>query len=1143
MKSNNFIPYISIYTSKGEMKFLIDTGANKNYLSPDHVNIQNCKTEKGIKVTNISGTHDINRSASFDPFHINKKLKFYIFKFHKFFDGLIGYESLRDLNAQIDIRKNTLKIGRKTIQMKGKFPEDHKINLTEQEFQFIKIKTEENGDFLIEEEKPHENFSILPGLYRSENNLAFIAVQNHSKTTLEINSNEIKFDNSPKEVEDDMFDLIDLPKQVDPKNFKIRDDHMNEEEKIALRKVINQYKEVLYVESDKLSFTHKIKHNIRTVDNIPVHTKSYKYPYVYENEVQQQVKKMLTDGIIKESISPYTSPVWVVPKKSDASGRRKFRLVIDYRKLNEKTINDKYPIPEITDILDKLGKATYFSTIDLVSGFHQIQLAEEDTEKTAFSVNGGKYEFTRMPFGLKNAPATFQRVMDCVLRDLIGVCCFVYMDDIIIFSSSLQEHMRNLSQVLKRLKDARLKIQLDKCEFFRKETQFLGHTVSEDGVRPNSDKIESIRKWSVPKNEKEVRQFLGTLGYYRRFIKDFAKIVKPLTGLLRKDTEFEITPEIKACFEKCKELLTLDPVLIYPDFSKEFILTTDASDYAIGAVLSQGPIGKDRPIAYASRTLSQTEERYSTTEKEFLAIVWAVKHFRPYLYGRKFKMFTDHQPLTFSMTNANHRIIRGKLALEEFDYELIYKPGKQNVVADALSRLKIEEINSNSQSSVEVEPSETGNETESESDGMTIHSADTSDDYYIPYTEKPINTFRTQVIFKIGNVDITAYEQIFPKYHRHTIVRKEFTEEEIVEVLKRTLNPRGMSCLKIPISLAQLVQETFKKHFSSNKIYKVFVSETLLEDIRMEDQQDEIVRRTHNHGHRGIKENKNQILLTKFFPQLDRKLKIFISACDICKKGKYDRQPPKLIRKSTFGEKPFDRVHIDIFFLKGQKWLTIVDSFSKFANAIPLASRTIVDVKTAITDHIRQFGRPQTIVSDQEPSFRSIDFIGFLNDLGIEIHFASGSNSNGIVERFHSTLIEIFRTNKAKFKDVTLNDQVNIAVDIYNSSFHSAIKNLPRNLVFNDPGSTNMEEISEKFKDLQSAAKIELNRRKDKYEQLNQDNEKPQILNPGDTKYIKISQRLTKDKDPYKLTTVQLDNELTFKDVNDIKIHKNRIKK
>lgn len=361
---------------------------------------------------------------------------------------------------------------------------------------------------------------------------------------------------------------------------------------------------------------------------------------------------------------------------------------------------------------------------------------------------------------------------------------------------------------------------------------------------------------------------------------------------------------------------------------------------------------------------------------------------------------------------------------------------------------------------------------------MTVHSADTSDDYFIPCTEKPINFFRNQILFKIGNLEMMSYEQIFPNFHRHIIGRKEYTEEAIVEIFKQTLDPRGTNCLKVPIPLIQLIQETYRKHFSLNKVYKIFISETMLEDVRMDEQQDEIVRETHTYGHRGIKENKIQILQKYFFPQLERKIKIFNDSCDICKKAKYDRKPPKLIRKSIFGENPFDRVHVDIFFLKGQKWLTIVDSFSKFANAIPLQSRTIIDIKHAITEHIRQFGRPKTIISDQEPSLRSIDFIGFLNDLGIEIHFASSSESNGIVERFHSTLIEIFRTTKLKFNNLTTIEHINIAVDIYNNTFHQATKKQPRNLIFNNARTTNTAEISEKFRDLQSAVKVELLKRK-----------------------------------------------------------------
>lgn len=1127
---NNFIPYITIQTTKGEMKFLIDTGANKNYISPEHVNLENAKNEECLKVVNINGTFKINKSVSFDPFSTKKKLKFYVFKFHQFFDGLIGYESLRDLNAQLDIGKNKLKIGRKTIELKKRFPETQKINLNEQEVQFIKIKTENDGDFIIGEERNMGNFSILPGIYNSRRNSAFVAVKNPNKTNLEININEISFNNND-------FTEIEQPENTKRNKFKIQDDSLNKPEKEALEKIISDNSEILYFEDEKLSFTHQIKHKIRTVDNIPIHTKSYRYPQVFETEVQKQVQQMLRDGIIKESISPYTSPVWVVPKKADASGVKKFRLVIDYRKLNDKTISDRYPIPEISEILDKLGRATYFSTIDLVSGFHQIQLDKKDFEKTAFSVNSGKYEFTRMPFGLKNAPATFQRVMDSVLREFIGVCCLVYMDDIIIFSSSFEEHVKDIRKILQKLKEACLKIQLDKCYFFRPEVQFLGHTVTKQGVKPNSDKIEVIKNWPIPKTEKELKQFLGTIGYYRRFIKDFAKMVKPLTQLLRNDTDFKFTAKETQCFEKCKSLLIMDPILAYPDFEKEFILTTDASDFAIGAVLSQGQIGKDRPIAYASRTLSKAEENYCTTEKELLAIIWAVKHFRPYLYGRRFKLITDHQPLIYSMTSANQKIIRWKIDLSEFDFETIYKPGRENVVADALSRIKQTDLNANNQSNTEDEHDENN------SDGETVHSADTSDDHYIWTTEKPTNMFRTQLIFKIHSQELDFHEQIFPKYHRFTISRPDFNEENIVEILKEKLNPNGTNCIYCPIPLTQIIQETYRKHFSHSKIFKIYISQVLLQDVRLPEEQDEIVRKVHEYAHRGTKENKQQILLNYFFPEIDKKLKIYISNCPICKKCKYDRKPPKLIQRTNNTIRPFQKIHIDIFFIKGKKMLTVVDAFSKFANVIALETRTIIDLKRAITEHIRVFGRPDVIVCDQEPGFTSIDFIGFLQDLNIEIHHASCSNSNGIVERFHSTLIELFRTLNHRHKDLELHDRMNILVDIYNNTVHSATGYKPRQVIFNHQNQTNADDIFQNYKKTQSAILVMMEKRKRQVEEENKGKSLPEQLVNGKDVYIKVTQRITKDKEPFKTSRVQENNDLTYKDSFGIKIHKKRIKR
>ncbi|CAK1604464.1 unnamed protein product [Parnassius mnemosyne] len=448
---------------------------------------------------------------------------------------------------------------------------------------------------------------------------------------------------------------------------------------------------------------------------------------------------MLEQGIIRPSESAWSSPIWIVPKKVDASGKTKWRLVVDFRKLNEKTISDKYPIPNISDVLDKLGNCQYFTTLDLASGFYQVEMNPSDIPKTAFNVEHGHFEFLRMPMGLKNSPSTFQRVMDNVLHDLQNTVCLVYLDDIIVFSTSLQEHMVNLEKVFQKLRESNFKIQMDKSEFLKLETAYLGHIISKGGIKPNPSKISAIEKYPLPKTAKEIKQFLGLIGYYRKFIPDFARITKPLTQCLKKGRKITLDTDYINCFEKCKTLLTKDPILQYPDFNKEFILTTDASNVAIGAILSQGPIGSDKPVCYASRTLNESEVNYSTIEKELLAVVWATKYFRPYLFGRTFKILTDHKPLQWVMNlkEPNSRLTRWKLKLSEYDFSVIYKKGKNNTNADALSRVEIHNEESCSMlanPSVKTAPS-TGSTTQ------TAHTSQENLILEIPITDEPLNKF------------------------------------------------------------------------------------------------------------------------------------------------------------------------------------------------------------------------------------------------------------------------------------------------------------------------------------------------------------------------------------------------------------------
>ena len=378
----------------------------------------------------------------------------------------------------------------------------------------------------------------------------------------------------------------------------------------------------------------------------------------------------------------------IIPKKLDHTGKRKYRVVIDFRLLNEKTVGDAYPLPNITEILDQLGKARYFTVFDLASGFHQIELDPDDRSKTAFSFLNGHYEYIRMPMGLKNSPATFQRLMDQVLLGLQGVEAFIYLDDIVVYAEDLKEHGKKVRRLLNRLKEANLSLQPDKCEFLFKEITYLGHIISSDGVKPDPKKIEAVKNFPRPKNPKNIKQFLGLAGYYRRFIKNFATRAKPLTNLLKKEVTFKWGSEEEESFKDLRQALCESPILQYPDYEQPFTITTDASGYAVGALLSQKKDGIDLPIAFFSHVLNSAECNYSTTEKECLAVLYAVHQFRPYVYGKQFVLVSDHEPLRWidSVKDPGQRLIRWRLKLRDYEYTFKYKPGKLNTNADALSR-------------------------------------------------------------------------------------------------------------------------------------------------------------------------------------------------------------------------------------------------------------------------------------------------------------------------------------------------------------------------------------------------------------------------------------------------------------------------
>jgi hypothetical protein len=325
---------------------------------------------------------------------------------------------------------------------------------------------------------------------------------------------------------------------------------------------------VFHLEGDKISCTNAVYYEIKTPGvTQPILRKPYELPYSQKEEISKQVKEMQRNGIIKPSDSPWNAPLLVVPKKEDASGAKKYRVVVDFRKLNNVTVGDAFPMPNVTEILDQLGKTKYFICLDMVSGYDQIPLQAIDRQKTGFSTYQGHFEFERMCFGLKGAPTTFQRMMNRVLVGLNGIKAFVYLDDVIIIGTSLEDHLKQLKEVFDRLRKYNLKLQPFKCEFLRKEVVYLGHIITDKGVKLDPKTTECIVNFQTPKNQKDVKSFLGLAGYYRRFIKSFSQIAKSFANLLKKDTEFIWNDLYQNASVELKQLLVSEPILQYPEFS------------------------------------------------------------------------------------------------------------------------------------------------------------------------------------------------------------------------------------------------------------------------------------------------------------------------------------------------------------------------------------------------------------------------------------------------------------------------------------------------------------------------------------------------------------------------------------------------
>lgn len=691
MSFSNFVT-INSSLNDYESTFLIDTGSeisiyktstnDQIQVNKDH--IYNLKgigngTIKTLGVTTT--TLYINNSEIIHNFQIVDE------NFPIPCDGIIGLDFIKQFNCLLDykyngpslliIRPNSLK-GHLELEI-SESPTKEILSLPARAEVIRKIHivaTAEN--ILIPSQELEEGIMIANTIVNTRN--PYVRIINTTDNNVFLKQNKIKTESL------DDYNVVNISKTNDTEERKntilnklTQNCPLYHRDKLL--KLCSDYSDVFALKTDPCTFNNFYKQKLHLKDETPVYIKNYRLPHNHKPEIKKHIDKLIKDDIVEPSVSEYNSPILLVPKKSlPNSSEKKWRLVIDYRQVNKKLASDKYPLPRIDDILDQLGRAKYFSCLDLISGFHQIELEENSRNITSFSSDQGSFRFKRLPFGLKIAPNSFQRMMNIAFSGLKPNKTFIYMDDLIVVGCSENHMLENLKSVFEICRATNLKLHPDKCKFFDSQVTFLGHKCTDQGILPDESKFDKILSYPKPTNADECKRFVAFVNYYRRFIPNFSNHATHITKLTRKKTPFVWTTDCENAFEYLKNSLLSPEILKYPDFEKPFCITTDASKIACGAVLSQDYNGTQLPIAFASKTFTKGEANKSVIEQELTAIHWAINFFKPYIYGTKFLIKSDHKPLTylFAMKNPSSKLTRMRLDLEEFDFEIEYIKSKDN---------------------------------------------------------------------------------------------------------------------------------------------------------------------------------------------------------------------------------------------------------------------------------------------------------------------------------------------------------------------------------------------------------------------------------------------------------------------------------
>ena len=757
-----------------------------------------------------------------------------------------------------------------------------------------------------------------------------------------------------------------------------------------IAKLLCNFQDVFASSETDIGRTDKVRHKISTGDHAPIKERPRRFPPKEQAEIDRQIKQLLDNGMIEASDSPWASNVVLVKKKDGSK-----RFCVDYRRLNNLTVKDAYPIPRIDDSLDALGGSRWFSTLDLASGYWQVELDEEAQEKSAFVVRGGLYRWKVMPFGLCGAPSTFERLMERVLAGLHWETLLVYLDDVIVYAKTVEDELNRLATVFQRLREAGLKLKAKKCHLFKESVLYLGHVVSGEGISTDPEKIRAVKEWPTPTTVKEVQSFLGLASYYRRFIARFSNIARPLHRLTEKGQQFVWSEECEAAFQVLKTRLIEAPILAYPDPEQEYILDTDASNEGIGAVLSQLQGGRERVICYASRSLNKAERNYCTTRKELLAVVVFLKQFRQYIYGQKVTVRTDHGALRWLL---NFRDIQGQMArwlqvIAEYDITIIHRAGRSHGNADSLSRKPC-------------------------TDCKQCGSKDECPSVTVPTPESTVQN-------NLEDVAAVNTVTVEPSSNATTLAQAQANDPSMSWILdkkKKGIGRLDWSAMSSKSSVEksywrmwnqlELRHDVLCRRWESDQGDEIEWHTLLPESLRKE-----VIEELHggkSSGHLGMKKTRAKVRMRFYWVGMDADIRAVVRKCSVCAQRKTPTNRKKAPLQQEAVGAPMERVAMDIVgpmpeTERGNKYILVVgDYFSKWMEAYPIPDQTAETVaEKFVSEFVCRFGVPKVLHSDQGRNFESKVFKEMCDILGIDKTRTTPYHpqSDGLIEKFNHTLI------------------------------------------------------------------------------------------------------------------------------------------